>query len=267
MIGGNSIARVATCILLGCCVTMRVTGSAIPMWEFLSRDEKMSHLYGLFSKQVARFCDDSSRPDCNKNLLITGIRSLASMDDNVLDRLDPYQRGAKEMIWRAMVGSNRFASRISHENDDSYFTTGADLLASSGSETNGLGEETAASGDYISPSEPSGPYLAGPMVIRVYPDGRPVPEDQKRPLPKDEDAEELKYSRLPSIEEIEAKSGSTFYGKGVNEPSPFTKRRMSFALDDKSYRRPETMRLRGHPLPYKRAVLRGALNERRIRYY
>lgn len=42
MISGTSIARVATCILLGCCVTMRVAGSAIPMWEFLSRDEKVS---------------------------------------------------------------------------------------------------------------------------------------------------------------------------------------------------------------------------------
>lgn len=27
-----------------------------------------------------------------------------------------------------MVGNNRFASRISHETDDSYFTTGTDLL-------------------------------------------------------------------------------------------------------------------------------------------
>lgn len=266
MISGTSIAKVTTCILLGCCVTMRVTGSAIPMWEFLSRNEKMSHLYGLFSKQVARFCADSSRPDCNKNLLVTGIRSLASMDDNVLDRLDPYQRGAKEMIWHAMVGSNRFASRISHETDDSYFTTGTDLLASSGSETNGLGEETVASGDYQS-SESTGPYLAGPMVIRVYPDGRPVPEDQKRPLPKDEDADEFRYSRLPSIEEIEAKSGSVFYGKGTNEPS-IVKRRMSFAAsNDKSYRRPETLRLRGRPLPYERPVFRGALNERRVHYY
>lgn len=132
------------------------------------------------------------------------------------------------------------------------------LAASSGSETNGLGEETSASGDYL-PSEPSGPYLAGPMVIRVYPDGRPVPEDQKHPLPKDEDADEFRYSRLPSIEEIEAKSGSMFYGKGTNE-----KRRMSF---DKSYRRPEVVRLRGHPFPYERPVFRGALNERRMRYY
>ncbi|XP_025073062.1 rhythmically expressed gene 5 protein isoform X2 [Pogonomyrmex barbatus] len=266
MISGTSIAsKVTICILLGCCMTMRVTGSAIPMWEFLSRDEKMSHLYGLFSKQVARFCADSSRPDCNKNLLISGIRSLASMDDNVLDKLDPYQRDAKEMIWRAMVGSNRFSSRISHENDDSYFTTGADLLANSGSETNGLGEETAASGDYV-PSEASGPYLAGPMVIRVYPDGRPVPEDQKRPLPKDEDADELRYSRLPSIEEIEAKSGSVFYGKSGNEPSTI-KRRMSYAADDKELRRLDAVHLRGHPLSYERTIFRRPLNERRVRYY
>lgn len=103
------------------------------------------------------------------------------------------------------------------------------------------------------------------MVIRVYPDGRPVPEDQKRPLPKDEDVDELKYSRLPSIEEIEAKSGSTFYGKGANEPST-AKRRMFFAADDKNYRRQEALRLRGHSLPYER-VFRGALNERRVRYY
>jgi len=67
----------------------------------------MSHLYGLFSKQVARFCADSSRPDCNKNLLVTGIRSLASMDDNVLDRLDPYQRCAKEISKNVFVISRR----------------------------------------------------------------------------------------------------------------------------------------------------------------
>lgn len=67
----------------------------------------MSHLYGLFSKQVARFCADSSRPDCNKNLLVTGIRSLASMDDNVLDKLDPYQRGAKEMSKEAFRAVSR----------------------------------------------------------------------------------------------------------------------------------------------------------------
>lgn len=122
-----------------------------------------------------------------------------------------------------------------------------------------------ASGDYVLPSEP-GPYLAGPMVIRVYPDGRPVLEDQKRPLPRDEDVDELRYTRLPSIEEIEAKSGSKFYyGKGANEPAP-AKRRMSF-VTDKDYRRSEPLRLHGNPLTYERTVLRGAINERGVRYY
>lgn len=137
--------------------------------------------------------------------------------------------------------------------------------ASSGSETNGLADETVASSDYVLSSEPSGPYLAGPMVIRVYPDGRPVPEDQKRPLPRDEDIDELRYSRLPSIEEIEAKSSSKFYGKGANEPTS-AKRRMSF-ITDKDYRRSKPLRLHGNPLTYERSVLRDAINERGMRYY
>lgn len=131
---------------------------------------------------------------------------------------------------------------------------------------NGLGEETAVNSDYVPPSMSSGPYLVGPMVIRVYPDGRPVPEDEKRPLPKDEDADELKYSRLPSIKEIEAKSGSMFYGKSANE-RPVVARRRSFVVD-KDYRRPELIRFRGNPLPYERTMFRDAVNdERRVHYY
>lgn len=38
---------------------------------------------------------DSSMPDCNKNLLLTGMRNLGNMENNVLDKLDPYQRDAK----------------------------------------------------------------------------------------------------------------------------------------------------------------------------
>lgn len=75
----------------------------------------MSHLYELFSKQVARFCADSSRPDCNKNLLVTGLQNLASMDDNVLDKLDPYQRGAKEMSKEA------FLIRLSTAEESCFF--------------------------------------------------------------------------------------------------------------------------------------------------
>lgn len=63
------------------------------------------------------------------------------------------------------------------------------------------------------PAGHTGPYLVGPMVIRVLPDGRPVPGDDELPLPRDEDVDDLKYSKLPSIAEIEASSRSFFFGK------------------------------------------------------
>lgn len=40
------------------------------------------------------------------------------------------------------------------------------------------------------------------MVVRVMPDGRPVPGDSQRPLPKDEDAEEfiaMRSKPMPSM--------------------------------------------------------------------
>lgn len=36
-------------------------------------------------------------PDCTKNLLVSGLRQLANMDDNEMDTLDPYQRNADNM--------------------------------------------------------------------------------------------------------------------------------------------------------------------------
>ncbi|XP_015436391.1 PREDICTED: rhythmically expressed gene 5 protein [Dufourea novaeangliae] len=247
MSNSRTLVIFAAVLILGC-HTLCVNGSAIPMWEFLSRDEKMSHLFRMFSQQVAKYCADSSMPDCNKNLLVSGLRNLANMDDIGLDTLDPYQRGAKEMIWRAL-GKNRYSTRIGHEPDDSFFTTGSDPLATGGSETNGLGEETVPSHDYVRPpAEHTGPYLVGPMVIRVYPDGRPVPEDSTRPLPRDEDVDEYRHARVPSIEELEANRGS-FYDK-------LTKGN-SFA-EVKNHRRQP---------PFERRLLQEVVAKRRIHYY
>lgn len=47
--------------------------------------------------------------------------------------------------------------------------------------------------------------IEGPMVVRVLPDGRPVPEDKNRPLPQDEDAQEyisMRSKPAPSLNEI-----------------------------------------------------------------
>ncbi|XP_003702043.1 rhythmically expressed gene 5 isoform X1 [Megachile rotundata] len=243
-------------LILGC-HTLCATASAIPMWEFLSRDEKMSHLFRVFSQQVATFCVDSSMPDCNKNLLVSGLRNLANMDDNALDKLDPYQRDAKEIIWSAMV-KNGYSLRVAHEPNESFFTTGTDAVATSGSETNGLGEDTVSAHDYIRlPQEHTGPYLIGPMVIRVYPDGRPVPEDSKRPLPQDEDLKDFRHSRIPSIEEIEANKSSVYEkSKGTSFPVIRNHRQ--------AYEESPCLR-KDHSL-FKRRLLQEIVAKRKLRY-
>lgn len=45
--------------------------------------------------------------------------------------------------------------------------------------------------DVPSVNGPSNNYLTGPMVIRVRPDGSPVEEDRRRPLPRDDDIEAM----------------------------------------------------------------------------
>ncbi|XP_015606732.1 rhythmically expressed gene 5 protein [Cephus cinctus] len=256
---------IAISILVLCCDITKVRGSAIPMWEFLSRDEKMSHLYRVFSRQVARYCADSSMPDCNKNLLVSGLRNLATMDENLLDKMDPYQRGAQEIIWRGMMRNNGFANRIGTDLEDSYYANDADPLANSGSEHNGLAEESAPVSDYVRPTGHTGPYLMGPMVIRVFPDGRPVPGDSNRPLPRDEDVDDLKFSKLPSIEEIEASSGSLFYGKSNVPKKPL--------FSGSGQQRPSVIpttrgsHRRNNPLFDNRRIAEISNNARSIRFY
>lgn len=82
------------------------SGSAIPMWEFLSRGEKMSHLYSMFAKQVSNYCkgsQDMPTNMCKRNLLMYGINKLQDMNESHLDSMDPYQRGAHDIIWDAMM--------------------------------------------------------------------------------------------------------------------------------------------------------------------
>lgn len=133
------------------------------------------------------------------------------------------------------------------------------VTATSDSETNGLGEETMSSHDYVRPStKHAGPYLIGPMVIRVYPDGRPVPEDSTHPLPRDEDAEEYRHSRVPSIEEIEANRDS-FYEK--------RSKGNSFTETTNLRRGHGPARLRNDHPPFERRLLQEVVAKRRIRYY
>lgn len=61
------------------------------------------------------------------------------------------------------------------------------------------------------------PYLSGPMIIRVRPDGTPVEEDSRRQLPRDDDREAMTIGRekLPTAEQIASEFGSGSYRTAV----------------------------------------------------
>ncbi|RZF32314.1 hypothetical protein LSTR_LSTR001778 [Laodelphax striatellus] len=171
--------------------------SAIPMWEFLSRGEKMSHLFNMFVKQVSSHCDTSTMPDCQKVLLVYGLTNLAKMEDDSLDQMDPYQRGATDIIWESMMKGGYKSPGQENENEKDVY----DQLEG---HTNGnqLGSQEEASSNV---EEYAGGHVMGPMVVRVLPDGRPVPGDAQLPLPRDEDADEYQAMRakpVPSISDI-----------------------------------------------------------------
>ncbi|XP_058125420.1 rhythmically expressed gene 5 protein [Anopheles ziemanni] len=105
MAAGRKVSLSAAVIVVSSLVTA-CSGSAIPMWEFLSRGEKMSHLYTMFAKQVSSYCkgsQDMPTNMCKRNLLMYGINKLQDMNESHLDSMDPYQRGATDIIWDAMM--------------------------------------------------------------------------------------------------------------------------------------------------------------------
>jgi len=82
------------------------SGSAIPMWEFLGRTEKMSHLYSMFAKEVSKYCKSNGDPSitkCKHDLLTFGVAKLEKMNESHLDAMDPYQRSANDIIWDSIM--------------------------------------------------------------------------------------------------------------------------------------------------------------------
>lgn len=190
--------------ILGLCLISKATGSAIPIWESLAKGEKMSRLFDRFKLQAENYCSHSSMPDCIKNLLVTASQKLASLSNDQLDLLDPYQRNSEEMIWHALAeGIKGNVDDV----DDRFSITSTAYTEGD----NGLAEESSPIANYLQPANRPGPFVVGPMVSRVLPDGRPVPGDQG--FPKDEDIEDLRFARLPTIEEIETKTNSRYYQK------------------------------------------------------
>ncbi|KAJ8956305.1 hypothetical protein NQ318_015041 [Aromia moschata] len=94
---------IAVLVLCFCAILGGLDASAIPMWEYLSKQEKMSFLYSQFANQVDSFCETSTMMDCNKELLKYGLNTLKNMKDEVLDNTDPYQRGANHILWKTLL--------------------------------------------------------------------------------------------------------------------------------------------------------------------
>ncbi|KAH8283497.1 hypothetical protein KR018_004148 [Drosophila ironensis] len=212
---------ILACCLLGAFAMQMSSSSAIPIWEFLTRNEKMSHLYSTFAQLVSVHCKSTvggGLPvnQCKHNLLNYGSAKLQSLSDAQLEALDPYQRDANELIWASIMRD--------HPNGDNLVTTRQPLTrplptppassliiltrqqlpTSEGHNRNPLFETSGeqkhqyamdmdmaygygASPQQSSSEVPPNSFLTGPLVIRVRPDGSPVEEDRQKPMPFDED--------------------------------------------------------------------------------
>ncbi|XP_060655657.1 LOW QUALITY PROTEIN: rhythmically expressed gene 5 protein [Drosophila nasuta] len=239
-------------VILACCLLSAVTiqmssASAIPIWEFLSRNEKMSYLYSTFAQLVSVHCKSKvggGLPvnQCKHNLLGYGYEKLQTFSDAQLEALDPYQRDANELIWSSIMRDHPSATLITTRKPQTVPTPPASSLiilthqqppqqnqqqqnplfdgSSSGNIEHkhkyamdmdmaygyGGGEQSPAVQQSSElpvaaalTAEPPQRYLSGPLVIRLRPDGTPVEEDKKRPLPRDDDLETYRLAHGGNI--------------------------------------------------------------------
>ncbi|XP_064540337.1 rhythmically expressed gene 5 protein [Drosophila montana] len=106
----------ASCLISAVAIQMS-SASAIPIWEFLSRNEKMSYLYSTFAQLVSVHCKTTvggGLPvnQCKHNLLGYGYEKLQTFPDAQLEALDPYQRDANELIWASIMRDHPSAMLI-----------------------------------------------------------------------------------------------------------------------------------------------------------
>ncbi|XP_017045206.1 rhythmically expressed gene 5 protein [Drosophila ficusphila] len=230
--------------ILACCLLaafhMQISSSsAIPIWEFLTRNEKMSHLYSTFAQLVSVHCKSTAAVgglpvnQCKHNLLGHGSAKLQTLSDAQLEVLDPYQRNANELIWASIMrdhpsGASLVTTRqplqplptppassliiltrqqLPHGAQVQSPSHGANPIFESGEQKHKYAMDMDMAYGYPSvqqssselpvaaalTAEPPKSFLTGPLVIRVRPDGSPVEEDKRIPLPRDED---LPYFRL-----------------------------------------------------------------------
>jgi hypothetical protein len=191
----------------------------------------MSYLYSMFANQVDEFCEKSTMVNCNKELLKYGLGKLKDMPEDHLDVMDPYQRGANDIIWDSMMEGHEMMKSAnprltthkpnSYE-DDSFGDFGAAsakidnvyrvpppkgfvYTIQSGTPQYTYPQNVQKTGAYTrfqqlytSTTPPPREYaggLSGPAVVKVYPDGRPVREEASR-APQDDDLRQYQLSKV-----------------------------------------------------------------------
>ncbi|XP_023226154.1 rhythmically expressed gene 5 protein-like [Centruroides sculpturatus] len=85
-----------------------VRPSAIPIWELLTYDEKVTELLKIFSNLLQQHCKNSYVAGCKQILSNHGVANLLSFDEDTLNLLDPYQRNSKNIIWNAVLQPHQF---------------------------------------------------------------------------------------------------------------------------------------------------------------
>jgi len=234
-----NVKVIALLTLMALCVNT-CNSSAIPMWEYLTRDEKMSHLYSMFAKQVQTYCKSKTSGDsaqCKKNMMLYGVSKLNEMEESHLDQMDPYQRNANIILWDSMMDGHvdakderqQYLQREQYQQQNPLFraevTTGNEETYELGStdqydddeHNNYLHQGDATNYNYAYINKPNDldnqeyleqntNYLMGSMVSYMMPDGSPVKDNNFNIIPQDDDREDMTTGsrRMPTMQQLYA---------------------------------------------------------------
>nr|XP_022899725.1 rhythmically expressed gene 5 protein [Onthophagus taurus] len=98
-----------------CAVISSGNSSAIPMWEYLTRDEKVMYLFNMFQIQVQSYCKTDV---CKQDLKNFGWKKLKEMSEDGLDEMDPFQRNSNDIIWDTVMEGHKNSINKSTRNEE-----------------------------------------------------------------------------------------------------------------------------------------------------
>ncbi|CAG9799541.1 unnamed protein product [Chironomus riparius] len=230
-------------VITALCVEQCLT-SSIPMFEFLSRDEKLSHLYSMFAKQVKDYCKDkhnANASQCKRNMMVYGMDKLNDMEESHLDKMDPYQRDANNILWDSIMENHEEMKSQRHEDQrqahlqkeqynqqnpifkDSYEEVTTDNLNNLAShdhyeedvQSNYLHQGAASHNNYAYINKPNeldnneyleqnSNYLMGGVISWMMPDGSPINGQVPYTLPPDDDMHDMTMGqkKMPSLKDL-----------------------------------------------------------------